>query len=100
MKTCILTVIKNEHEYLDEWIRYHLDLGIDHIFIFEDIDSESHKEITDKYGNKVSLNSISIVLDDENKKKVIEYKLTKSKNPQEIYFPKGLTYIKNHNEYD
>ena len=35
MKSCIFTVIKNEHEYLDEWIKYHLDLGIDHIFIFE-----------------------------------------------------------------
>jgi hypothetical protein len=34
MKCCILTIIKNEHEYLDEWIRYHLDLGIDHIFIY------------------------------------------------------------------
>ena len=39
--------------YLDEWIRYHLDLGIDHIFIFEDIDSDSHKDITDKYGDNV-----------------------------------------------
>ena len=38
--SCILTVIKNEHEYLDEWIRYHLNLGIDHIFIFEDINYE------------------------------------------------------------
>ena len=35
MSSCIFTVIKNEHEYLDEWIKYHLDLGIDHIFIFE-----------------------------------------------------------------
>ena len=52
MKSCILTVIKNEHEYLDEWIKYHLDLGIDHIFIFEDIDSDfksiEQKENSDK----------------------------------------------------
>ena len=50
MENCILTIIKNEHPYLDEFIRYHLDLGIAHIFVFEDIGSESHEEITRKYG--------------------------------------------------
>ena len=53
MTSCIFTVIKNEQEYLDEWIKYHLDLGVDHIFIFEDIDSESHKDITAKYDQNV-----------------------------------------------
>ena len=38
MKICIFTIIKNEQEYLEEWIKYHLDLGIDHLFIFEDND--------------------------------------------------------------
>lgn len=49
MKTCILTIIKNEHQYLDEWIQYHLNLGIDALFIYEDIDSDSHLEIAQKY---------------------------------------------------
>lgn len=72
---CIFTVIKNEHEYLDEWIKYHLELGIDHIFIFEDIDSDTHKEITDKYGDRVSLNNILTVFDtDEQKQEIIERK--------------------------
>ena len=99
MTSCILTVIKNEHEYLDEWIKYHLDLGIDHIFIFEDIDSDSHKYITDKY-DKVSLDSISIILNDNDMQKIIEWKQTKKHNPQEIYFPKCLLYIKQHYKYD
>ena len=61
MNVCIITVIKNEQEYLNEWIRYHLDLGIDHLFIFEDKGSESHKEITDKYSSdRVSLNSVAV----------------------------------------
>ena len=100
MTSCILTVIKNEHQYLDEWIKYHLDLGVNHIFIFEDIDSDSHKEICDKYGDKVSLNCIELVLDDEDRNKTRELKLTKKKNPQEIYFPKALTWIKNDCGYD
>ena len=100
MKTCILTVIKNEHEYLDEWIQYHLDLGIDHIFIFEDIDSENHKEITDKYGERVSLQSINNILGEEEKLKTREFKLTKKSNPQYIYIRNGLLYLKKLNEYD
>ena len=86
VRTCILTVIKNEQEYLDEWIKYHLDLGISHIFIFEDMDSESHREITDKYDDKVSLNNIETILDEDTKKKVLELKLTRKSNPQTIYF--------------
>ena len=99
MKSCILTIIKNEQEYLDEWIKYHLDLGIDHIFIFEDIDSDSHKEICDKY-NDVTLNCITIVLNEDDKKKTKEFKLTKKQNPQDIYFIQSLLWIKANYQYD
>ena len=91
--SCIFTVIKNEHEYLDEWIKYHLDLGINHIFIFEDIDSDSHKEICVKYGDKVTLDSVLSILNEDDKKKVIELKTTKKSNPQYIYIQKGLSHI-------
>ena len=100
MKTCILTIIKNEHEYLDEWIRYHLDLGIDHIFIFEDIDSESHKEITDKYGERVSLESPLIALNEADQKIAQELKKTHKWNIQHLYFRNGLQYIKDNYQYD
>lgn len=53
MRSCILTIIKNEHKYLDEWIRYHCELGIDALFIIEDNGSKSHKDITDKYPNVI-----------------------------------------------
>ena len=101
MKTCILTVIKNEHEYLDEWIQYHLDLGIDHIFIFEDIDSESHKGITDKYESEVTLQSINNILNESERKTAIELKRTKTKSVHFIYVKNGLEYLKTqHKEYD
>ena len=99
MQSCILTIIKNEHEYLDEWIKYHLNLGIDHIFIFEDIDSESHKNITSKYKD-VSLDVISNILTDDDKNKAIELKQTKSSNPQYIYIKKGLTFLSDLHIYD
>lgn len=99
---CIFTVIKNEHLYLDEWIKYHLELGVDHIFIFEDIDSDTHKKITDKYGDRVSLNNILTVFDtDEQKQEIIELKKNK-KFVQCQYIKNGLLYIKKTypNQYD
>lgn len=51
MPIAICTIIKNEHRYLDEWIQYHLNMGFDKIYLYEDIGSDSHNEITDKYDN-------------------------------------------------
>ena len=99
MKTCICTVIKNEHQYLDEWIQYHLRLGIDYIFIFEDIDSDSHKDITNKYDN-IELNSICKTLDDIDIKVVKDLKITKKSQPQYIYIRRGVTYIQSLHIYD
>ena len=94
MKSCIFTVIKNEHEYLDEWIKYHLDLGIDHIFIFEDIDSDSHKEICDKYGDSVTLDSVTAVLDEKNRIEAKEVKELNKYSVQHMYFRNGLNMLK------
>ncbi len=85
MTLCILTIIKNEQGYLEEWIKYHLKLGIDHIFIFEDINSTSHKNITDKY-EKVTLNSVE--------------KLNVEIHNQHKYLISGLLYIKEHYNYN
>lgn len=100
MTFCILTIIKNEQDYLDEWIKYHLNLGINHIFIFEDICSESHKEITDKY-NFVTLDSIMNLFNDEKDiQEILELKKTKRFNPHIKYLHKGLDYIKTKYNYD
>ena len=99
MKICICTIIKNEHQYLDEWIQYHLNLGIDHIFIFEDIDSDTHEEITNKY-SRVSLNSIKTVLNETDLQKAISLKQVKKYNAQHMYFRSSLNYIKSNYDYD
>ena len=94
MISCIVTVIKNEHEYLDEWIKYHLNLGINHIFIFEDIDSKSHQDICNKYKDNVTLNNIRHVIIEENDKKLADkLKLTKKVNVQHVYFKCILKYL-------
>ena len=101
MKACICTVIKNEHQYLDEWIQYHINLGIDHIFIFEDYDSKTHKNIVDKYRPSVTLNRISTVFcTKEEEYRVINIKREGKKNPQYEYLKSGLEYIKRTSDFD
>lgn len=90
--SCIISVIKNEQEYLDEWIQYHLKLGIDHIFLFEDIDSETHKFITDKYEN-VTLQSIKDVLNVALFNEAVEVKRTKRYSVHLLYIRRALLYI-------
>ena len=101
MTSCILTIIKNEHEYLDEWIKYHLDLGINHIFIFEDYDSLSHSEICNKYKNKVSLNNIFNILDHKTQQQAKHFKLTKKISVHHLYIKYALSYLKKYSDiYD
>jgi hypothetical protein len=65
MKTAICAMIKDEQDYLDEWLNYHLNLGINEIYLFEDYNSISHLPITDKYGEKVKLFSIDEIFTNE-----------------------------------
>jgi len=100
MTSCILTVIKDEHLYLDEFIQYHLNLGIDYIIIAEDIDSKSHKNITDKYNNVTLYNILDFFKEDKTKEeKIINRKKYKISN-QESYLYHGLIYVKNHYNFD
>ena len=98
-KTCIATVVKNEHEYLDEWIQYHLNLGIDHMFIYEDIDSDSHKEICDKY-EAVTLSSIESVLSASDLDNTIKIKNNGKGEIQILYFRRILMYLKQNFDYN
>jgi hypothetical protein len=96
MTSCILTLIKNEHEYLDEWIRYHINLGINHLFIFEDYDSDSHEEICSKY-SEVTLSNIKEVIDIEMVEKRRNHIIFKR---QVEYIKSALSYIHENFNYD
>lgn len=51
MKTAILTIIKDEQKYLQQWLEYHFNIGISTIFVIEDFGSSSHREICNKFPN-------------------------------------------------
>lgn len=47
----ICAILKDEHQYLKEWIDYHLSIGIDYIYLYEDITSKTHLDIVKGYDN-------------------------------------------------
>lgn len=51
MKTVICAIIKDERPYIKEWVEYHLNLGFDHIYLYEDYGSDSHADIVEEYSN-------------------------------------------------
>ena len=99
MSTCIHTVILNElDEYLRVWLDHHSKM-VDHIFIFEDIGSHSHKHITDLYNN-VTLQSVLDIYDDEkDKQRIITHKERGGIN-QDSYLLEGVLKIQALKEYD
>ena len=62
MIKCIFTNIKNEHNYIEQWIEYHIRLGFNRFILFEDYDSRSHKRILNKYKNVTDIILYSDIL--------------------------------------
>lgn len=97
IKTCIFTVIKDEQQYLDDFIKYHLNMGID-IYFFEDYGSKSHKKITDKYDN-VYLYSIFDLYQTNEIEDIVRKR--KEKTPcQTEFINRGLKFIHSLHKYD
>lgn len=99
MKIAIHTVILNElDEYLKPWLDYHSKM-VDHIFIYEDIGSHSHKHITSQYDNVTLLSVLDIYDDEKNKQRLIDKKAKGGINQMD-YLKEGVTMIQNLNQYD
>ena len=97
MNICIFTVIKDEQDYLNDFLAYHTEKGMD-IFVFEDVFSSSHSEITCKYSN-VFLHSVQELYSEDEIPQLIEDRKNKVP-PQTDYINRGLKYIKSLNKYD
>ena len=91
VKTAIATVVKNELDYIEDFITYHLDIGIDEIFIYEDYGSVSHKEICDKYDN-VYLSSILDIFPRRERGNIIKMRKN-NVPPQTTYINQILKYL-------
>ena len=93
VKTLIATCVKDETDYLEDFLKYHLNIGIDEIYIFEDFGSASHKNITDKY-SKVHLMSIFDIFPKEQHPEILQ--MVEDKIPrQTLYINQILKWLHN-----
>lgn len=92
MKTVIIALIKDEHEYLKEWIDYHLSLGFTEIHLFEDYDSKSHLEITKNY-SQVRLSPLSEIYHGHTKSYPSGSSAVKQTNLYNRYLPQVKKYF-------
>lgn len=45
----IVAIVKNEADYIDEWIRYHLLVGVDRFYIYDNGSTDETRDILQKY---------------------------------------------------
>ena len=47
----LVAIVKNEAAYLEEWLAYHLALGVDHFFIYDNGSTDDSAELLERYIN-------------------------------------------------
>jgi len=67
---CICQLIKDEQRYIEEWINYYLNLGINKFILFEDWNSSSHKEVLEKFGDKVIIHKLLDIVNEEERQQL------------------------------
>ena len=55
MKVCIICIQKNEENYINEWINYHLSIGIDNIFVCNNDDPKDKRLYDTIHNDKVQI---------------------------------------------
>lgn len=61
MRVVVCALAKNEHLYINEWVKHYVDLGVDQIYIYDNDDKKSPfigAYINKKYANKVTIKDI------------------------------------------
>ena len=53
MSHALFAMAKMEEDYIDEWVKYHLGIGFDKIYLYDNEDKPTYFKILQKYGNKV-----------------------------------------------
>ena len=96
MKTCVMTIVKDEQSYIQEFIEHHLNLGVDALFVFEDIGSTSHRDIISSYNNVYLMSILDVYAD----KEWIINRKEKRMPVQSDYIQHAVHYIQSLNEYD
>ena len=58
IKVAIVAIARLENDYINEWIGHHLNIGVNHIYVYDNSSSEEEKlkyRVYDKYFNNVTI---------------------------------------------
>jgi hypothetical protein len=55
MKVVIVAIAKMEQDYIEEWVKYHLHLGVDKIFLYDNEDVPFYEKFLQKYSDKLKV---------------------------------------------
>lgn len=55
MKVVIVAIAKMEQDYIEEWIKYHLHIGFDQIFLYDNEDAPFYGKFLQKYSEKLKV---------------------------------------------
>jgi len=58
IRPVIICIAKHEQKYIKEFIRYHLNLGFDKIYLYDNEDIPTYKELLREFGENVVVNHI------------------------------------------
>jgi glycosyltransferase involved in cell wall biosynthesis len=51
LELAVVAIVKNEAEYLEEWLAFHLALGVEHFFIYDNGSTDGSAELLERYIN-------------------------------------------------
>jgi hypothetical protein len=55
MNPVIVCIAKKEHDYIEEFVKYHLALGFSHIYLYDNEDVPTYKEFLHKYKDHITV---------------------------------------------
>ena len=55
MNPTIVCLAKKEHDYIEEFVKYHLALGFKYIYLYDNEDTPTYETMLDKYKNSVKI---------------------------------------------
>jgi len=55
MKVVIVAIAKMEQDYIEEWVKYHLHIGFDEIFLYDNEDMPFYELFLKKYSDKLKV---------------------------------------------
>jgi hypothetical protein len=55
IKPVIVAIAKKEQPYIEEWVRWHIALGFDHIYLYDNEDTPTYENLLQRYSEFVSV---------------------------------------------